>query len=231
MKPEQTGPLESGSTEARYVLIDDRNVTRGHAPDLLEARDRRDKISSPGERLHVVREERRVIPDDVAAVPAEGALGRAQTRFSGEANELDARRPHPPEDAYLYDVAEGLRYGSERAGEQRESIEASVDLFGGGSVDGAEWFVILTVDGIPTVFGPDTRKDARERFVNLQMAVSETEEPPGVETDVELGRAPPEDGAHWEPSEDSERVRESRTPDAPEQDLNVVDTTRGRDDR
>lgn len=130
MKPETTGPLELGSHEARYVLIDEQGVLRGHADTLHAAREdseELDPLQATGG-VHVVREDRTVVPDaadvdtlgvvDIAAVHE--ALTADHAILTGEADELDARRPHPPQYAFLYDVADGLRHRAERTREVRE---------------------------------------------------------------------------------------------------------------
>lgn len=131
MRTKESGPLESGSHEARYVLIDEQGVEIGPAGTLSEIRERRDVLQSEYY-PHVVREDRTVVPDgvdvdtlgvtDIAAVHE--ALTADHAILTAEADELDARRPHPPQYAYLYDVADGLRHRADRTREVREQETA-----------------------------------------------------------------------------------------------------------
>lgn len=66
MRTNKSGPLESGSREVRYVLMDDRGWIRGHADTLQDARVRRESLPGyPSGDIYVVREERTVAPDDM----------------------------------------------------------------------------------------------------------------------------------------------------------------------
>lgn len=64
MSHNETGELEAGWNSTRYVLMDDRRISHGHAPTLKAARKRRNVLEVTREReLHIIREEREVVPD------------------------------------------------------------------------------------------------------------------------------------------------------------------------
>jgi hypothetical protein len=121
------GPLESGHRQTRYIAMSGNGTAHGHDDTLPDARDRLAHLPADLS-LYVVREDRTVVPDavdtdtlgvaDLAAVHE--ALTADHAILTGEADELDARRPHPPQYAFLYDVADGLRYRAERSREVRE---------------------------------------------------------------------------------------------------------------
>lgn len=127
MMSEKSGPLESGSYESGYVLVNEHGEQIGPADTLRAIRERRDELNDVYD-LHVVREDRTVVSDsadpdtlgvaDLASVHE--ALTADHAILTGEADELDARRPHPQQYAFLYDVAESLRARGKRAREVRE---------------------------------------------------------------------------------------------------------------
>lgn len=131
MMNQKSGPLQSGSREARYVLIDEQGVEMGPAGTLSKIRERRDELQSEYE-LHVVREDRTVVPDgadvDTLGVAdlgvVNGALTADHAMMTGVADELDAERPHHPRNQYLYDVAEALRHRARRVESIREQETA-----------------------------------------------------------------------------------------------------------
>lgn len=131
---DETGPLESGSREVQYVVVNDSGNQLIGPPEvdsLRKARMWREELLDVHNvsDVHIIREDRTVVPPDADAdlwgVADLAALHEALTAacaiLDGEADELDARRPHPPQYAFLDDVSEGLRLRAERTREVLES--------------------------------------------------------------------------------------------------------------
>lgn len=64
MMSEKSGPLENGSSEERFVLMDEDGVTRGGAETYWKARERRDEVEYSG-RVYIIHETREVVPNPI----------------------------------------------------------------------------------------------------------------------------------------------------------------------